>query len=584
MGGAAIARAIVTAGERAGEREADRDAGARAEADAAPEAAAGARGGGRRRRGCGLRIAREEQREADRAGEPDRERGEPRGARGPAPGRAADRGDRGEARGVVGGDGGGVVAIGGGGHGGSVAHPARGTHLAAPAVDRRRVAGLRGAALRSSTMRAFLASLLLLCACSNGGSPDSPDAGVADTAPPLDSDDACPAGKAGAACVLARHTDALAGCDPGAVARLRAELVARRGLGPLWAGGRALFHTDAPIQIAGSFNEWSPTALASTPVCGSELAVAVADVASGAWQYKLTDGAVWTLDPHNPAFAYDDFPGNADGRNSALVTPDAGRGQLIALPEACSTSLGNCRRVTAYLPPGYDAPAAAARRYPVVFLHDGQNVWDDHDCCFGHTGWELNVTLDTEIAAGRVAPVIAIAADHTPDRNNEYGLSLARMAIFMQFQVTELQPAALTRVRWDGERVAIAGSSLGGLVALELALRYPQTYRGAASLSGAFWPGQDSGTAMRDRLPQLGKQPVAVYLDHGGIPAQNTDGAADSIEIRDLLDGLGWSRQDSPACTAGPDALCYFTEPGATHDELAWKARAWRFLRFLAAP
>src|SRR5204863_227003 len=80
----------------------------------------------------------------------------------------------------------------------------------------------------------------------------------------------------------------------------------------------------------------------------------------------------------------------------------------------------------------------AARRYPVLFMHDGQNVWDDHDCCFGHTGWEVNVALDAEIAAGRVAPVIVIAAANSPARNDEYGLSPTKLATFLSIQHDEL--------------------------------------------------------------------------------------------------------------------------------------------------
>ncbi len=435
--------------------------------------------------------------------------------------------------------------------------------------------------MRSLTLPLLLATL---AACGDTISPDLPDpGGKGDGGEVPGGDTTCPTGKAGAACVLALYDDAAAGCDPDTLGELRVELDARRELGPLWANGRALFRTDWPLHVAGSFNGWSASALATRPLCGTDLALAVATIPTGSWQYKLTDGNAWALDWHNPAFAYDDFAGNADGRNSTLVTPDAGRGQLVELDEACSAALGNCRPVTAYLPPGYDALEHAARRYPVLFLHDGQNAWDDHDCCFGHTGWELNVTLDAEIAAGRVAPLVVIAAAHSANRNNEYGLSPSTMATFMEFQVKELQPKALAQVRWNGEPVTVAGSSLGGLVSMFLVLSYPQTYRGGASLSGAFWPGQQDGTALRDRLPALGKQPVAIYLDHGGNPASNTDGAADSIEIRDVLGGMGWTRGDSPACaTPGPDALCYFTEPGATHDELAWKARAWRFLRFLA--
>ena len=427
--------------------------------------------------------------------------------------------------------------------------------------------------------------LVLLAACSSSETPSVTDGAttVDGAAGDPDASDAtaCPRGKAGAACILALHDEAAADCTAEAIAALRVELDARADLGPLWAGGRAMFRTAAPIQIAGSFNGWSETALASAPLCGSDLILAVGEVATGHHQYKLTDGASWTLDPLNPAFAHDDFGGNPDGINSVLATADSGRGYLVKLDRACSTALGNCRDVTAYLPPGYDALANENKTYPVLFMHDGQNVWDDHDCCFGHTGWETNVALDTEIAAGRVAPVIVIAASHSAARNDEYGLSPTTMATFMEFQVGELQPQALAQVRWDHAPVAVAGSSLGGLVSMFLALTYPQTYSAGASLSGAFWPGQDTGTALRDRLPALGKQEVAIYLDHGGNAATNSDGAADSIEIRDMLDGMGWERADSPGCTRNGDALCYHSEPGATHDELAWRARTWRFLRYL---
>jgi predicted alpha/beta superfamily hydrolase len=413
--------------------------------------------------------------------------------------------------------------------------------------------------------------LVLLAACSFDKEME-PDAGML----PDGGTSACPDGKAGAACVL-RLYDQATGCDAGAVAMLQRELDLRVQLGPLWSEGRAVFRTVAPVAIAGGFNDWSTTQLVTKAFCGSSMILAVGAVASGSWPYKLASGAVWTLDPANPAFAYDDFAGNPDGRNSALVTPDAGRGTLVNLERACSAALGNCRAVTAYLPPGYDALEQAATKYPVLFMHDGQNVWDDHDCCFGHTGWEVNVALDAEIAAARVAPVIVIAADHSAARNDEYGLSETKLAQFIEFQISELQPKALAQVRWNGARVATAGSSLGGLVAMQLVLDHPSTYFAGAALSGAFWPGMDSGTALRDKLPAFGKQPLGIYLDHGGNVAANTDGAADTVEVRDLMLGMGWST----SCAMSNSALCYYAQPGATHDELAWKARTPRFLQFL---
>lgn len=420
-------------------------------------------------------------------------------------------------------------------------------------------------------MRITLSLIALLTACAphssqSGDDTPTPDAGI--DAPST----ACPAGKAGAACVLALYDKAMS-CDAADVEALRVELDARANLGPLWANGRALFRSDKPTHVAGTFNEWSQTSLATSALCGSQLTIGVGSVATGFHTYKLVDNNTWSLDPLNPAFAYDDFSGNPDGKNSVVNTTDSGRGHLVFLERVCSQKLGNCRDVTAYLPAHYDG---TDMKYPVLFMHDGKNVWDDLDCCFNHTGWEVNVTLDVEIAAKRVEPVVVIAADQTGARNNEYGLDQTVMADFLDFQINEIQPRALAKVRGDG-RLFVAGSSLGGLVSMHLALRHPQTYAGVASLSGAFWPGKDQGVALRDQLPQMGKQPLAIYLDSGGSVAQNSDGAADTVEVRDLLVDLGWQQ----GCEAGPSAVCYHLEPGAQHDELAWKARAYRFLQFL---
>lgn len=415
----------------------------------------------------------------------------------------------------------------------------------------------------------------------------SPDGG--DAAPSPDGAAGCPTDATGTACVLALHARARAGCAPADVTALTAALTARRGELPLWHDGTALFAADRAVAIAGAWNGWSTTATTTTALCAGSLHTATAAVATGHWQYKIVADGTWALDPWNRGFAFDDFAGNPEGRNSVLNTPDSGRGHLVARAEPlCSTALGNCRELTAYLPPGYHAPAQAATRYPVVYLHDGQNVWDDHDCCFGHTGWEVNVALDAELAAGRVAPVIAVAAGHGgAARNAEYGWSTTvggAQETFMAFQLATVQPTAEALWRIDPARRVVAGSSLGGLISMRLALEHPTVYRGVASISGAFWPGQDTGTAIRDRLPAIGKVPMAIYLDHGGTAASGGDGYADNQAVRDQLVGLGWTRGDAPACTRGPDALCYWHAVGASHDELAWRDRAFRWLRFHFAP
>ena len=163
----------------------------------------------------------------------------------------------------------------------------------------------------------------------------------------------------------------------------------------------------------------------------------------------------------------------------ALAQPTTGR--IERLENFASRHVA-ARHVDVWLPADYDPAKYPSRRYQVLYMHDGQNLWDDHDCCFGHTGWELNVTLDAEISAGRVAPIVVIGAASTVARNDEYGLSAAKLAAFLAFQVTELQPHALAQVRWNHQRVAVAGSSLGGLVSMDLALAHPETYNTTTSL------------------------------------------------------------------------------------------------------
>jgi predicted alpha/beta superfamily hydrolase len=407
---------------------------------------------------------------------------------------------------------------------------------------------------------------------------------TADAAPDSGPGD-CARDARGTACVIALHAAARASCDPTLVAQLATNLGSRRGELPLWDAGLGLFVADRVVAIAGEWNQWSTTSTVTTRLCASDLFTATTPVPSGFWPYKQVDGTTWRLDPWNWGFAYDDFAGNVDGRNSVLDTPDSGRGHLIARPEpVCSTALGNCRQLLAYVPPGYQASANATTTYPVVYLHDGQNVFDDHACCFGHTGWEVNVTLDAEIAAHRVAPIIVVAAEHGgANRNDEYGWSQTvggKQELFMQFQLATVQPTAESLWRIDPARRVVAGSSLGGLISMRLALEHPTMYRGVASISGAFWPGQDTSTALRDRLPSIGHVPVAIYLDHGGNPTTGGDGYQDNVEIRDQLAGLGWSRSNSPGCSAGPATVCYWHELDATHDELAWRDRAWRWLRY----
>jgi enterochelin esterase-like enzyme len=450
---------------------------------------------------------------------------------------------------------------------------------------------------RAGIARSLVLALLTACAPASSVAPDAGADPAADAALPgdpdgaPDPDGACPTGGAGLDCLFDLYDAVADGCDADDLDRLRASLAARHGDLPAWHATRTLFVSyGEPVAVAGAFNGWAADALVTAPLCGTDIFVAETTIASGRHPYKLVRGGTdWILDPENWGFVFDSFAGNPDGANSVVNSYDSGVGHLVHPDvDVCSTELDNCRRFFTYLPAGYGAPANADRRYPALFMHDGQNIFDDQDCCFGHTGWEVNVQLDTDIAAGEVEPVVVVGFPHAgASRGDEYAYKVAAggaQETFMAFQVGEVQPAAAALWRLDPDRYFVAGSSFGGLVSMTLAFTYPDVYAGAASLSGSYWVGEDDGTHMSLLVDQVGFTGMPLYLDHGGTAQDGGDNYQGNLDLRDQLIGLGWSMSSSPACTMTAGALCYYHDVGATHDELAWRDRSFQFLRFLLAP
>ena len=108
-------------------------------------------------------------------------------------------------------------------------------------------------------------------------------------------------------------------------------------------------------------------------------------------------------------------------------------------------------------------------------------------------------------------------------------------------------------------------------------------------MSGAFWAGEEEGASLFDRLRLAGKQPLSLYLDHGGSAERGGDNYEANQRMLGVLGGdagLGWRVARWPACAqpGGSEDLCHWHAPGATHDELAWRDRAPAFLQVFFAP
>jgi predicted alpha/beta superfamily hydrolase len=254
----------------------------------------------------------------------------------------------------------------------------------------------------------------------------------------------------------------------------------------------------------------------------------------------------------------------------------AGPGVQVLAQRLSMPGLGRERTLRLYLPPSYET--AAARRYPVIYMHDAQNLFDEATSSFG-SEWGVDETMD-EFARTRGFEAIVVGIDHggderlhelSPWTNPKYGPAQGEQ--YMAFVVDTVKPFidAHYRTLPDREHTAIAGSSLGGLVTHYALLAYPQVFGRAAIFSPSYWYANEvyAQTAAHPWRPD-----TRAYLYIGGH-----EGDESEADVERMLTIL------SPPCdTACPPRprINYHVVPDAQHDERAWRAEfpravAWLF-------
>ncbi|MBS0659838.1 MAG: alpha/beta hydrolase [Verrucomicrobia bacterium] len=253
-------------------------------------------------------------------------------------------------------------------------------------------------------------------------------------------------------------------------------------------------------------------------------------------------------------------------------------GDIRHHPRFASNLLGNKRDVWVYLPPGY---RRSRMRYPVLYLHDGQNCFD-RTTAFGGVEWGVDEAAERLIAAGEMAPTIIVAVANAGEgRLHEYAPTagafdsrkphlrskgLARK--YGRFLMQELKPFIDShyRTRPEAENTGLLGSSMGGLVTLSLGLWYPKFFRRLGVVSPSIW--WDDGVLYRmvDKLKH--KTPLRIWLDMG----TEEMGWGRVRILRDCLTEKGWRLGDD---------LHYLEIPGGTHTEAAWAARVDKILKWL---
>jgi predicted alpha/beta superfamily hydrolase len=293
-----------------------------------------------------------------------------------------------------------------------------------------------------------------------------------------------------------------------------------------------------------------------------------------------------------PAIAQSPLPVAVPAPATAPMTPpvvSSGRAVTLGLVRSAHVAP---RRVDVWLPAGYDAPGAP--RYGVLYMHDGQNLFDPA-LAFGGAEWRVDEVLGSLLAERAVRPTIVVGVWNTPARFAEYmpeaavttdtidtgvgGLRVARRDVrsdaYLRFLVDELKPMIDRQFRTDPGREAttIMGSSMGGLISAYAIARYPAVFGGAGCIS-THWPA--GGGAVVDwlgaHLPPAATH--RLWFDHG-------------TATLDSLYAPYQSRMDTRLRRAGYVEGRQFTSrvyPGAEHSERSWAARLRDPLQFLLHP
>jgi len=227
------------------------------------------------------------------------------------------------------------------------------------------------------------------------------------------------------------------------------------------------------------------------------------------------------------------------------------QGALLPEQSVVSKHLGGARTVRIYLPPSYDR--SPKRRYPVLYLHDGQNVFSSAgtNCCFGWGSWELDKTVDALSAEKQMQEIIMVAVDNSRARYQEYrgpsGASQTRgedrFQNYVSFLIKELKPSIDReyRTRRGAADTAVMGSSLGGICSLAVVWENSKTFGLAASLSGAFQIEKRYFLEKVLRPYKRKPKPIRIYLDSGTIDyTGDDDGRRNTDAIAAELRRIGW--------------------------------------------
>jgi predicted alpha/beta superfamily hydrolase len=217
------------------------------------------------------------------------------------------------------------------------------------------------------------------------------------------------------------------------------------------------------------------------------------------------------------------------------------------------------RSIRLYLPPSYQT---SDKRYPVIYMHDGQNLFDDLTAFSGE--WQVDESLN-QLADKQGLEVIVVGIDNggdlrmnelSPWENKRFGEAQGKQ--YMDFVVDVVKPYIDTNFRTQSDRLhtAIMGSSMGGLISHYGVHAYPEVFSKAGIFSPAYWYSQDVFSFTKLKKAPLDARLYVMYGDKEG------DGMiADTDKMLRQLRQQGHPRQN----------FLFKRVPNGEHNEQLWR-------------
>ncbi len=338
-------------------------------------------------------------------------------------------------------------------------------------------------------------------------------------------------------------------------------------------------HPKDSLFLAGTFNSWNPGIKSSVfKINGTgNLVSELKDISPGIIEFKVTRGSWTSAEVSAKGTAINNRFCKISSDTTIYISIEAWADDFPSRPPVSTRSknvfvidtaffipqLNRKRRIWIYLPQEY---AFTKKRYPVLYMHDGQNLFDAVTSSFGE--WGVDEIMDS-IASRK--QMIVVGVDHGGDKRlTEYNPYNSRFGkgegdAYVDFLVNTLKPFIDKTYRTEPpkESTFIAGSSMGGLISMYAVFKHPEVFGAAGIFSPAFWLVPE----LYQKADSLQKINAAVYFVCG--EQESNEMVTDMKKMYEELKQKGDKK------------LFYKQVKDGKHNELFWKKELPAFFQWL---